>query len=71
MLILTRRLGETFYIDDEITVTVLAIQGKQVRVGICAPKQVAVCREEVYERICKERDSDVTNSGCGCEHVSN
>jgi carbon storage regulator len=54
MLILTRRLGETLMIGDNITVTVLAVKGNQVRIGIGAPKDVAVHREEVYERIKRE-----------------
>ena len=54
MLILTRRLGETVVIGDQITVTVLGIKGNQVRCGISAPKDVAVHREEVYERIKRE-----------------
>jgi carbon storage regulator len=51
MLILTRRVGETVMIGDEVTITVLGVKGNQVRVGINAPKQVAVHREEIYERI--------------------
>jgi carbon storage regulator len=51
MLILTRRLGERVIIGDEITVTVLGIRNGQVRIGVTAPKSVAVHREEVYERI--------------------
>ncbi|WP_298183723.1 carbon storage regulator CsrA [uncultured Pseudomonas sp.] len=51
MLILTRNSGETLCIGDDITVTVLAINGNQVRIGIDAPKNVAVHREEVYQRI--------------------
>ena len=54
MLILTRRVGETLMIGDNITVTVLAVKGNQVRIGIGAPKDVAVHREEVYERIKRE-----------------
>ncbi len=55
MLILTRRIGETLVIGDEVTVTVLGVNGSQVRVGVNAPKDVAVHREEVYERIQKEK----------------
>ena len=56
MLILTRRVGETLMIGDEVTVTVLGVKGNQVRVGINAPKTVAVHREEIYERIKHENE---------------
>lgn len=55
MLILTRRVGETVMIGEDVTVTVLGVKGNQVRVGINAPKSIAVHREEIYERIKRER----------------
>lgn len=55
MLILTRRVGETVMIGNDVTVTVLGVKGNQVRIGINAPKDVAVHREEIYERIKREQ----------------
>ena len=57
MLILTRRVGETLVIGDEIRITVLGVRGNQVRMGVNAPKNVAVHREEIYQRIQSEKDS--------------
>lgn len=55
MLVLTRRIGETVTIGSDITLTVLSVRGNQVRVGIGAPKEVEVHREEIYERIQQEK----------------
>jgi carbon storage regulator len=58
MLILTRRVGETVMIGDNVTVTVLGVKGNQVRLGVNAPRDVAVHREEIFERIQQEGASE-------------
>jgi carbon storage regulator len=56
MLVLTRRVGEKLVIGDNVTVSVLGLKGHQVRIGIDAPRDITVNREEIYQRILKERE---------------
>ncbi|HYW03776.1 MAG TPA: carbon storage regulator CsrA [Gammaproteobacteria bacterium] len=72
MLILTRRVGETVMVGDDVTITVLGVKGNQVRIGVNAPKNVSVHREEIYQRIKREQESggerdndDLPGSGSG------
>ena len=74
MLILTRRVGETVMIGNDVTVTVLGVKGNQVRIGVNAPRDVAVHREEIFERIKREEQGGPTSArpaavnGNGIDH---
>jgi len=65
MLILTRRVGETVMIGDDVTVTVLGVKGNQVRIGVNAPKEIAVHREEIFERIKREEQNNLPRVAAG------
>lgn len=61
MLILTRRVGETLIIGDNVSITVLGVRGQQVRLGVDAPKDVSVHREEIYKRIQDEQNGTTSS----------
>ncbi len=73
MLILTRRAGETLMIGDDVSITVLGVKGNQVRIGVNAPKDVSVHREEIYQRIQREKTQQVEShsSDDGDDNIGN
>ena len=71
MLILTRRVGETVMIGNDVTVTVLGVKGNQVRVGVNAPRDVAVHREEIFERIKREEQGNGAAHAPAAAHAGN
>lgn len=58
MLILTRRVGETLIVGDDVVITVLGVKGNQVRIGINAPKEISIHRQEIYDRIHQNQESN-------------
>ena len=68
MLILTRRIGETVVIGDDVNITVLGVKGNQVRLGVNAPKSVSVHREEIYQRIQFEKQAKSGETGAGQDY---
>ncbi|MDP5031868.1 MAG: carbon storage regulator CsrA [Paraglaciecola sp.] len=68
MLILTRRVGETLMVGDDVTVTVLGVKGNQVRIGVNAPKEVSVHREEIYMRIQAEKNGQAASGEQSSSH---
>ena len=62
MLVITRRIGESLVIGDDVVITVLSEQGKHVKLGIVAPKEISVHREEIYDRIQNEKDHKIWSS---------
>lgn len=69
MLILTRNVGEVIAVGDDVTITVLGVKGKQVRIGVSAPKEVAVHREEIYNRIQQEKNTKEHKNLCPYEFM--
>jgi carbon storage regulator len=70
MLILTRRVGETVIIGNDVDVTVLGVKGNQVRLGVKAPREVTVHREEIYQRICREQQNGNGNGSAAAEIIA-
>lgn len=71
MLILTRRVGESLMVGDDVTITVLGVKGNQVRIGVNAPKDVGVHREEIYQRIQREKIQKLEEKVKGYDSHSN
>jgi carbon storage regulator len=71
MLILTRRVGETVVIGEDVDITVLGVKGNQVRLGVKAPREISVHREEIYKRIKSEAASKAAGNGQGSSHGHN